>query len=286
MFPALEPSTFHILHQPQVNLFLNKEMELLGSNVQGSIGLHSNYNQRYVKLPENNSLPQEKKYTYKFMVCGSLSSTLLPPAVINCDKISTTENLRIFFSPGLRYLPPGARLHHVTFNNVVLFFLVDGRQRSRGPHPLEISLMFPTGSVSVFGHLDVFQVFPCGRHLGQPTAIFMSWVMGEANSSSCYRIPASNCRDGAEQTYISLRADGKGYPNIFPEQSQYLSMFLSRAHWCIWETMLPGWKSWRSNKIKHHLALENLLEADILRTGWGWLDSDQMLGSRKEAHSD
>lgn len=137
MFPALEPSAFHILHQPQVNLFLNKEMELLRSNVPGSIGLRSNYNQRYVKLPENNSLPRDKKYTYKFMVCRSLSSTLLPPAVINCDKISTTENLRIFFPPGLQYLPPCARLHHVTFNNVVLFFFVDGKQRSRGPHPLE-----------------------------------------------------------------------------------------------------------------------------------------------------
>lgn len=88
----MEPSSFHVLHQLQVNLFLNKEMELLRSNVQGDPGLRSNYNQRYVKLPENNSLPQEKKYTYKFMVCRSLSSTLLPPAIINSGEISTTKD--------------------------------------------------------------------------------------------------------------------------------------------------------------------------------------------------
>lgn len=84
-------SSFHIFHQPQVNLFLNKEMELLRSNVQVDLGLHNNYNQGYVKLPENNSLPQEKKCTHKFMVCRSLSSTLLPPAVINSGEISTTQ---------------------------------------------------------------------------------------------------------------------------------------------------------------------------------------------------
>lgn len=87
----MEPSSFHILHQPQVNLFLNKEMELIRSNVQGDFGLAGNYNQGYVKLPENNSLAQEKKYTSKFMVHRSLSSTLLPPTIINSGEISTTE---------------------------------------------------------------------------------------------------------------------------------------------------------------------------------------------------
>lgn len=41
-----------------------------------------------------------KKYTYKFMVCRSLSSTLLPPAAINSSEISTTEYWTwFFFSP-------------------------------------------------------------------------------------------------------------------------------------------------------------------------------------------
>lgn len=64
-----------------------------------------------------------KKYTYKFMVCRSLSSTLLPPAAINSSEISTTEYWTcFFFPPTLQYLPPCARLHHVTFNSVLTFF--------------------------------------------------------------------------------------------------------------------------------------------------------------------
>lgn len=47
-------------------------------------------------------------------------------------------------------------------------------QKSMGPHPLEISLMFSAGSFSMFGQLDVVQVFHCGQDLGQPSAIFAS----------------------------------------------------------------------------------------------------------------
>lgn len=84
-----------------------------------------------------------------------------------------STELKDFFIPKPSVL---TTLCQITSHNLQqcceFFFLVDGRQRNRGPHPLEMSLMFPTGSVSALGHLRVFQVFHCGQYLGQAAAIF------------------------------------------------------------------------------------------------------------------
>lgn len=93
-------------------------------------------------------------------------------------------NLKIFF-PKPSIFTTLCQITSCNLQQCCDIFLVDGMQRSRGPHPLEISLMFPTGSFSVFGHLDVFQVFHCGQDLGQPSAIFASWQWERWTRSFC-----------------------------------------------------------------------------------------------------
>lgn len=69
---------------------------------------------------------------------------------------------------------------------------------SRGPHPLEISLMFPTGSFSGLGQLDVFQVFCHVQGLGQLLAIFASWWWERWTRSFCSaRPPAAGSGGGS-----------------------------------------------------------------------------------------
>lgn len=93
-------------------------------------------------------------------------------------------NLKIFF-PKPSIFTTLCQITSCNLQQCCDIFLVDGMQRSMGPHPLEISLMFPTGSFSIFGHLDVFQVFHCGQDLGQPSAIFASWRWERWTRSFC-----------------------------------------------------------------------------------------------------
>lgn len=121
-------------------------------------------------------------------------------------------------------------------------FLVDGMQRIKGQHPLEISLKFPTGSFSTFGQLDVFQVFHCGQNLGQPSAIFASWRWERWTCSFCSAM-MSSCRDDAKCMDL-VRQGGDAIKCILQEHSWFgsfgfLSVSIPRTCWCD-----EGWWWW------------------------------------------
>lgn len=168
-------------------------------------------------------------------------------------------NLKIFFFSqafNIYHLVPDYIMQPST---MLWLFLADGMQRSREPHPLEISFMFPTGSFLIFGQLDVFQVFHCGWDLGQPSAIFASWRWERwTRSLRSATLPATGTMLSA-WSCVSLQDRSAVPSNIFckskisvilkfwvPEGQCPKSMLVQwRRMMVTWKIRETDWGSWK-----------------------------------------